>query len=327
MSEIWLAWLAILAGFVGLVWSADRFVAGSAAMANNFGVSKLIIGLTIVSLGTSAPEIVVSISASLQDSGDLAVGNALGSNIANIGLILAITALITPLPVQKHIINQEIPILAFVTIAAGIVLFDGYISALEGWLMLISIIPLISFMIYNKKQHPEDNSEDEDIADMSTLFASLWFLAGLVVLIGSSETLVWGAKVVATHFNVPPLIVGLTVVAIGTSLPELAASITSALKGHQEMALGNVIGSNIFNILTVMATPGIINPPTMGSEVFARDFTTMGLITLLLCCAILIDYQIRHRKGHGQGHAHLGRKIGLLLLAGYFAYYGVLFLQ
>lgn len=325
MSELWLAWIAILVGFGGLIWSADRFVGGSAAIASNFGVSRLIIGLTIVSLGTSAPEIVVSISAALSGSGELAVGNALGSNLANIGLVLAITALIAPMPIQKHLLTQEIPILLLVTAAAGAVLYDSAISPLEGYLLLAGLIPLLYIMTRSKKGHPEELVDTDEIPNMKTGIALFWFVVGLGVLIACSDLLVWGAQIVATDFGVSPLIIGLTVVAIGTSLPELAASVMSALKGHHDMALGNIIGSNIFNILAVMSLPGIIHPPVMDASVFSRDFMAMGGITLLLAAAIIIDYKVRNRHPGSQGTAYLGRRIGCLLLAGYLFYFYLLF--
>ncbi|MGH1371430.1 MAG: calcium/sodium antiporter [Cellvibrionaceae bacterium] len=327
MSELWLAWLAILAGFGGLIWSADRFVGGSAAIASNFGISRLIVGLTIVSLGTSAPEIVVSISASLKGTGELAVGNALGSNLANIGLVLAITALIAPMPIQKHLLTQEVPILLLVTAAAGFMLYDAQLVALEGALLLASLIPLLYFMIRTKQNNPSDEGDEEDseIPDMSSGIATVWFVIGLSALIASSEALVWGAQIVATSFGVSPLIIGLTVIAVGTSLPELAASVMSALKGHHDMALGNIIGSNIFNILAVMSLPGLIHPPQMDESVFNRDFLAMGGVTLLLAGAIAVDYWLRNRQSEGNGTARLGRRIGLLLLASYISYYYLLF--
>ncbi len=324
MPELWLAAIAIIAGFIGLVWSADRFVGGSAAIASNLGVSRLIIGLTIVSLGTSAPEIVVSLSASIEGAGDLAIGNALGSNLANIGLVLAVTALIAPMPIQRHLITQEIPVLLVITLLAGIVLFDAYLSGFEGWL-LIGVIPvLMLLMIYTKKKHPSPEEEDSEIPSLKMFAATLWFVFGLAALIVSSEILVWGAQIVATAFGVSPLIIGLTVIAVGTSLPELAASVMSAIKGHHDMALGNIIGSNIFNILAVMSLPGVIAPPNMGAEVFSRDFLAMGGITLLLALVVVIDYYFRNRNTNTQ-MALLGRKIGVLLLACYIGYYFILF--
>lgn len=324
MSELWLAWLAILAGFGGLIWSADRFVGGSAAIASNLGISRLVVGLTIVSLGTSAPEIVVSISASLKGSGELAVGNALGSNLANIGLVLAITALIAPMPIQRHLLTQEIPILLLVTAAAGFILFDAQLVAIEGAFLLASLIPLLYFMVRTKQKNPAEE-DDSEIPDLGTSAAALWFVVGLTALIISSEALVWGAQIVATSFGVSPLIIGLTVIAVGTSLPELAASVMSALKGHHDMALGNIIGSNIFNILAVMSVPGLINPPQMDILVFSRDFLAMGGVTLLLAAAITVDYWLRNRQPGSNGTARLGRRIGILLLASYISYYYLLF--
>jgi cation:H+ antiporter len=324
MSELWLAWLAILAGFGGLIWSADRFVGGSAAIASNLGISRLVVGLTIVSLGTSAPEIVVSISASLKGSGELAVGNALGSNLANIGLVLAITALIAPMPIQRHLLTQEIPILLLVTAAAGFILFDAQLVAIEGAFLLASLIPLLYFMVRTKQKNPAEE-DDSEIPDLGTSAAALWFVVGLTALIISSEALVWGAQIVATSFGVSPLIIGLTVIAVGTSLPELAASVMSALKGHHDMALGNIIGSNIFNILAVMSVPGLINPPQMDILVFNRDFLAMGGVTLLLATAITVDYWLRNRQPGSNGTARLGRRIGILLLASYISYYYLLF--
>ena len=324
MSELWLAWIAIFAGFGGLIWSADRFVAGSAAIANNFGISRLIIGLTIVSFGTSAPEVVVSISASLQGSGELAIGNALGSNLANIGLVLAATVLIAPMPIQGHLIRQELPILLLVTAAAGVVLYDATVSPFEGILLLGSLVPLIYFMIIIKRKHPSPE-EIAEISAMTNSIAGIWFIVGLCALIGSSEILVWGAQIVATSFGVSPLIIGLTVIAVGTSLPELAASVMSAIKGHHDMALGNIIGSNIFNILAVMSLPGIISPPHLSPDSFDRDYFAMAAITLLLAAAIIVDYLLRNRQPNSHGSARLGRRIGSLLLIGYVYYYYTLF--
>ncbi len=323
MSDIWLAALAILGGFAGLVWSADRFVAGAASLANNFGISKLTIGLTIVSLGTSAPEILVSINASIGDAGDLAIGNALGSNLANMGLVLAITALLAPLPIQKHLLTQETPILLGVTALAGFFLWDAHLSRLEGIILLGLLIPLLIFMVKVKSKHPSPEEEETDIPDMSKASASFWFIVGLVLLVISSDWLVWGAKEVALFFGVSPLVVGLTVVAIGTSLPELAASAVSAIKGHTDIALGNIIGSNIFNLLTVMAIPGIVHPLTMTKDVFARDYIAMAAITLILSVTLFVDFYLRSRKGGTVGH--LGRRIAVVLLIGYIAYYIVLF--
>lgn len=320
----WLPYLAVLGGFIGLIWSADRFVAGSAAIARNFGVSKLVIGLTIVSLGTSAPEIVVSISASLDGAGDLAVGNAIGSNLANIGLVLAITALIAPLPIQRHLMTQEIPALMIVTLVGGLFVMDGTLVLWEGLVLLLLLAPLLASMIWFKKKHP-DTVEDTDIENLRTASAWLWFFVGLVVLIATSRLLVWGATEIAMDWGVSPLVIGLTVIAIGTSLPELAASVASALKQHHDIALGNIVGSNIFNLLAVMSLPGLFAPLHMENAVFYRDYLSMAAITLLLVAAILFSYFMRRDKSHT--HTVLGRRIGVLLLLGYAGYCYILFGQ
>lgn len=309
-----LPWLAILAGFVGLVWSADRFVDGSAAIANNFGVPKLLIGLTVVAFGTSAPEIVVSISAALKGTGEIAIGNAIGSNLANVGLVLGITALVAPITVKSYILKQEIPIMLGVMGIAGWFLYNGELTRIEGITLVSLMIPLIGWLIYNKKQHPE---EEEDIASMETWMASIWFLIGLALLIISAESLVWGATTVAIEFGISPLIIGLTIVAIGTSLPELAASVLSALKGHHDIALGNIIGSNIFNLLLVAGIPTIIQPLDMGTDVFYRDYTSMIGISLLLC--LMMAWGVLFKK-----NAILGRFSGILLLIAYAGYYTLL---
>lgn len=325
MTHIWLPILGVIAGFIGLIWSADRFVAGSAALANTFGIPKLIIGLTIVAFGTSAPEVVVSISASLRGAGDLAVGNALGSNLANIGLVLAITALIAPLPIQRHLLVREVPALVAITTLCGIFLYDSQLQSWEGWALLLVLPAVMWLLIWSKRNDPEDLTEE--IPTMGRLASFLWFLIGLTVLIGSSEILVWGAEQLALALGVTPLVVGLTVIAVGTSLPELAASVMSALKGHQDIALGNIIGSNLFNILAVMAVPALIQQPPMEAAVFSRDYISMALITALLVVAIWVDYHLRRNDSPaGEAHSgHLGGRIGALLLLGYAGYYVWLF--
>lgn len=313
MPALWLAWTFIIVGIAGLVWSADRFVAGSAALAQSLGVSKIVIGLTIVSLGTSAPEILVSINAALAGNGELAIGNALGSNIANMGLVLGITALIAAIPIQNHLRREEVPVLLFVTLLAGIFLFDGTLRVWEGLILAGLIVPLLYLMYRVKGAHPGE-LEPEDIPDLGTVPALLWFVVGLVVLVASANILVRGAEDIALHFGVSPLIVGLTVVAVGTSLPELAASVASALKGHHDIALGNIIGSNIFNLLAVMSIPGIIGLASMEEAVFYRDYLVMAGITLLMCGVIAFS-----RRGY------LGKLIGAVLLLSYIAYYLILF--
>jgi cation:H+ antiporter len=309
-----LPWLAILAGFIGLMWSADRFIDGSAAIANNFGVPKLLIGLTVVAFGTSAPEIVVSISASLKGAGEIAIGNAIGSNLANIGMVLGITTILAPLTFKQSTLQQEVPIMLAIMGIAGWFLFNGELSRVEGILLVSLMIPLLAWFIYNKKQQHED---EEEVANMTMFSAAIWFAIGLALLVTSAEILVWGATTVATSFGISPLVIGLTIVAIGTSLPELAASVISALKGHYDIAIGNVIGSNIFNLLLVAGIPAIIQPLSMTQDVFHRDYLSMIALTTALCGLMLGALFIKKNPT-------LGRLSGILLLILYAGYYTLL---
>ncbi|HEY7886551.1 MAG TPA: calcium/sodium antiporter [Cellvibrionaceae bacterium] len=318
MSALWLPILLTLVGFVGLIWSADRFVGGSAALAQNFGVSKLIIGLTIVAFGTSAPEILVSINAGLKGAGDLAVGNALGSNLANIGMVLGVSALMVALPVQNHLFKCEIPLLVLVTIIAGWFLSDALLTRTEGWLLLLTLPCAMAFLVWSKRHHPEEI--DEDIPTMSQRAAWLWFAIGLGILILSADLLVRGASELALAFGVSPLVIGLTVVAVGTSLPELAASVASVIKGHYEIAIGNVIGSNLFNLLAVMSIAAVIAPLSMEPAVFGRDYAAMAGITAVLVALLLLGFA-RHRHGSG---VKLGRIAGAIFISLYIGYYVIL---
>lgn len=305
---------AILLGLTGLVWGADRFVAGSAGAAKNFGVSPLVIGLTIVSIGTSAPEIIVSINAALKGAGELAVGNALGSNMANIGLVLGATALIAPLPTQRHLLIQEGPVLLVVTALIGWALYDGSLMRMESAPFLLAIVPLLWLTVRYKKHHPspEEIEEGEEIPNISTPAALLWLAIGLMALLASSEALVWGATSIAQSLGISELIIGLTIVAIGTSLPELAASVMSALKGHHDIALGNVFGSNLFNLMAVMPIAGVIQPLALGEEVFYRDFLALAGMTFLLYVAVALSRKTPRKA--------MARATGVVFLCLYFGY-------
>jgi cation:H+ antiporter len=313
---------AIILGFIGLIWSADRFVEGAAALAKNLGMTPIMIGLTIVSLGTSAPEIIVSLSASFNHSGSLAVGNALGSNLANIGMVLGITALITPIPIASRILRRELPILLLATAAASYCLFDGVLSRMDGIALLLALVLIFTYLVMSKSHQPdaEQEADIEHIHDLNYGKAWFFFLLGLGLLIASSQLLVWGAKEIAIAVGISELIIGLTVVAVGTSLPELAATIASALKGHHDLAIGNILGSNLFNLLAVMAIPGLVTPITLAPEVFYRDYGAMAAITLLLAAMLYAHRLFWHRASHS-----IGRLGGSLLLLSYAAYYYFLF--
>ena len=282
--------LALVIGLVLLVWSADRFVMGAAATAKNFGMSPMLIGLTIVSFGTSAPEILVSFMATTSGAGELAVGNALGSNIANIALVLGVTALIAPLPVKSGVLKKELPLLLGITLLAGALLWNLRLSLLDSIILIIALIGCLYLFSRFQKGADADESlseEAEEMPELATSKALFWLILGLVLLAGSSRLLVWGATEIAYALGVSELVVGLTIVAIGTSLPELAASIASALKNHHDIAIGNVVGSNIFNLVAVMAVPGFITTIDIDMIVLQRDYMAMlGLTIALLAFAL-----------------------------------------
>jgi cation:H+ antiporter len=324
---LWTSFLAVAGGFVLLVWGADRFVTGAAATARNLGVSPLIIGLTIVGFGTSAPEMLVSAMAAWAGNPGIAIGNALGSNIANVGLVLGLTALITPLAVRSETLRREFPILFAVMMLTLLLLGDGDLSRMDGLILLagfgLMMYWLVSLGMRERACDPAQQAcdpmqqefADEIPADMSTGRALFWVGLGLAVLLLSSRLLVWGAVNIAQYYGVSDLIIGLTIVAIGTSLPELAASITGALKGEHDIAIGNVLGSNMFNLLAVLGLPGLISPLATPADVMSRDFPVMFGLTVML---FGFAYGFR-----GQGR--LNRLEGGVLLAAFAAYMGLLF--
>lgn len=316
---------AILVGFIILVWSADLFVAGTAAMAENMGMSPILIGLTIVSLGTSAPEVLVSINAAISGTGELAIGNAIGSNIANMGLVLGITVLITPLPVHRNRLKREMPLLLAVTFGCGLLLLDGELGFFDGALMLGALAFILVQMIRSQSHDPNaaDEANVEALPHMTPARAWVSFAIGLILLMASSKLLVWGATRIALELGVSPLVIGLTIVAIGTSLPELAASLACAMKGHAEIALGNVMGSNMFNLLGVMSIPGLVTVQELEPGVLSRDYTAMTAITLLLGAGLYASWAGRREPGTSH---RIGRTMGVLLLSAYALYYYWLFM-
>jgi cation:H+ antiporter len=282
-----IASLAILAGLALLVWSADRFVEGSAAAAGHIGMPPLLIGMVVVGFGTSAPEMVVSALAATQGNPGLALGNAYGSNITNIALILGITAVIAPIAVRSQVMRKELPILALVTLAAAWLLFDGELSRLDAAGLLVLFALLLGWSIWSGIRKTNDTFATDVDAELTAHAmpirkAAVWLLVGLVLLIISSRILVWGAVDLATRFGVSDLVIGLTIVAIGTSLPELASSIIAARKGEHDLALGNILGSNLFNTLAVVGIAGSIAPMAVADEVLMRDIPVMVGLTLAL---------------------------------------------
>ena len=310
--------MAIIIGFGLLVWGAERFVHGAAAIAKNFGVSPLIIGLTVVGIGTSAPEILISIVAASQGNPALAVGNAIGSNITNIALVLGITAIVVPLTVKSETLRREYPIMFIVMLVSLMLVLDNHLGRLDGSILITGLFIMLYWMITQAKKQKRDPMEKEfeqEIPDISTQKALLWFAVGLILLIISSRGLVWGSVNIAKAAGISDLVIGLTIVAIGTSLPELAASIMSALKKEPDIAIGNIIGSNMFNLLVVFGIPGLISPHIIDSAILERDFPFMIGLSIAL---FITAYGF---KGEGR----INRYEGGLLLAGYTAYMVVLY--
>jgi cation:H+ antiporter len=313
---------ATLAGFILLIWGADRFVVGAASTARNLGVPPLLIGLTLVGMATSGPEIFVSVTASLGGDAELAIGNAIGSNIANIGLVLGMTALFAPITVRSATLRRELPALLAVTMVVTMVFLNLRLGRLEGVLLVGALVLLLYWLVVLGTRSGDSDPIGLEYAaeipeGMPMRHALGWLAVGLVVLLTGSNLLVWGAQKLATAFGVSELVIGLTVVAIGTSLPELAVSVISALKGEHDMALGNIIGSNLFNSLAVVGVAGIIHPANFEREILTAHLPVMIGLTLML---FLMTYNFA-------GNSRIGRIEGGVLLATFFAYHGWLLMR
>ena len=310
-----IAIIQLVSGFLLLVWGADRLVAGASATARNLGVSPLIIGLTIIGFGTSAPELVVSAVATMKGNSGLAVGNALGSNIANMGLVLGATALIYPLRMESTALKREYPMLLLIMLVCFLMALNGVYSHWEGWVLLVGLLSVVIWIIriglHRPLSDPLAEEFDAEIPkDTPTKIAIFWLGVGLVVLPISSTILVEGAITIARILHVTDTVIGLTVVAIGTSLPELATAITAALHKEDDLAIGNIIGSNIFNLLGVLGIAAAIQPITLLPIILARDFPAMFLITGAL---YLMASDFR-------GPGRIGRRSGSVLLLMYIGY-------
>lgn len=304
-----------IVGLIVLSWSADRFVYGASALAKNFGIAPMLIGLTIVAMGSSAPEIVVAATASLNGSPNTAVGNAIGSNITNIALVLGITALVKPLLVSSDTLKREFPILLIVSGIAVYILSDQDFTKAEGITLLVLFVFTIGGMAWlslrvDKDDPLIDENELEIPNDVSNSSAIMWVLIGLVMLPLSAHFLVESAVFIAKYFGISDLVIGLTIIAIGTSLPELAACVAGVLKGEDDLAMGNIIGSNIFNILAVLGMPGVIAPGMIDADAANRDMYVMLALTILL---LLFSFNLR-------GTRRINRFEGAFLLCCFFAY-------
>ncbi len=311
----------ILLSLAVLVWSADRFVYGAAAIAKNFGISPLIIGLTIVAMGSSAPEMLVASQAALAGKTEMAVGNAVGSNITNILLVLGATALIKPLVVASKTVKRELPIMLTISLLAFYMVSDNFLSRVEGITLLFGFAIFIFTLIrvsMNQKSAKDPmlvEMESEIPDNVPNKKAAFWLLVGLILLPLSASLLVDSAVVIAKNYGVSDLVIGLTIIAIGTSLPELAASVMGVLKGEDDLAIGNIVGSNIFNILAVLSLGGVINPAVINADASTRDFPIM-LIASIVLMAMAFGFK---RDGR------INRIEGFILVSFFVAYQYILF--
>ena len=311
---MWVNLLLMIVGFAVLIWSADRFLSGAAATATNLGVSNIVIGLTVVSLGTSAPEIVVALIAALEGNAILAIGNAIGSNIANIGLVLGITAIVAPLPFSQNVLRRELPWLLGATVLAIILIFDRELSFTDGVFLLAGLAYILWQLLRSEREaDPTESalaSELEELPEMKQSSALFWLFAGLAALLASAQLLVYAATQIALDLGISSMIIGLTIVAIGTSLPELAATVGAAMKGQPDIAIGNIVGSNILNILAVLAVPALISTTGLDFSALWRDSGMMLALTLMLA---LFAYGMNSR-------AVITRFEGLVMLLAWIGY-------
>ncbi len=312
--------IAVIVGFAALAWAADRFVVGAAATARNLGVSPLVIGLTVVGIATSAPEILVSAMAALRGNTGLSIGNALGSNVANIGLVLGVTAIIAPMKIRSNTLRRELPVLLAITLVVLVLMLDGYLGRIDA-LLLLCVLGTVIYWITNlalrsRVTDPIRAEFDTEIPKgMSMSRALTWLMLGLSILLISSRVLVWGAVSIAEALGVSDLVIGLTIVAVGTSLPELAACVASALRNEPDIAVGTIIGSNMFNLLAVLGVAGLIHPSSFSGEVLTRDFPILTGLTLVLFAT-----------GYGfRNPGHVNRVKGSALLACFLMYQALLY--
>ncbi len=321
-ATLLLAVSAVVLGLAVLVWGADRFVLGASATARIFGLSPLIIGLVIVGFGTSAPEMLVAGLAALEGAPALGIGNALGSNIANIALVLGLTALLWPLRSGSSLLRQELPLLFAATALAGLLMLDGTLGRIEGVLLLLALVATTGILVHQvrRQRDPEDPMAREIVRhgppQLRCSLGLFWLIAGLMVLLAGSYAVVWGAASIAATLGVSELVIGLTIIAVGTSLPELATGIASALRREPDLLLGNIIGSNLFNTLAVLGLPAVIHPLALDGEVLTRDLPVMALLTIALIA------MLAHRPGDAGG---INRAEGAILLLAFGGYLALLF--
>ena len=308
-----IAIISIIIGFILLMWSADRLVEHASIVAKNLGVSTFLVGIIIIGFGTSAPELFVSALASWEGNGNLAIGNALGSNITNIGLVLGSAAFFSSFQISRQTASQEIPLVLLAGIISVMIIYDGLLSRVDGILLFIL---LSAFLIWSALKPSNEATEElpSSLQGSNTAKELLWSIACIALLIASSKILVFGAVKIATIFGVSQLIIGLTVIAIGTSLPELAASISAAKQGVHNMIVGNIIGSNIFNTLGVLGMTGLVKSTPIDTAALSRDYPVMFAFTIALLLFAVIQKK-------------LSKFSGFILLIAYLSYLGYLVMQ
>lgn len=324
MTTLLLPSLLLIIGLALLVWSSDIFIDGAASVAKHLSISPLVIGVVVLGFGTSMPEIVVAALASLDNSPGLAVGNAIGSNIANIGLVLGVTALITPILVKSSILKRELSLLLAISFGVYLLILDNELSQIDGIILVALLIATMYWMIKaNKSIDPNDpmvaetQHEVEEIQELSLKKSYIYLIGGLIVLMISAKMMVYGAVEIAHFFEVPEVVIGLTIIAIGTSLPELAAAIAAARKNEADLMIGNIVGSNLFNILAVLAVPALLAPSVLDADVVKFDFPIMlGFTVAMLLLALPLF-----------GKAVINRPKGFILAAGFISYLVLLYFR
>ena len=316
---------AIVIGLLLLIWSADRFIDGASSIARIMGISPLIVGMLIIGLGTSAPEMLVSGTAALQGNPGLGIGNAIGSNITNITLVLGITAIFYVLPVHSQLLKKELPLVFSSAILAWFLMYDGFFSRSDAIILFVALVIILVWMITSAKRDYQSHDPliDETIEELPEELpfnqSIFWTIVGLLLLLVSSKLLVWGASNIASQMGISDLVIGLTIVAIGTSLPELAATISSARKGETDLAVGNIVGSNLFNTLAVLAIPALIQPLEVPAGVLDRDILVMLVLTVVLLVFSFGCFKNSRYK--------ITRFNGVVLLLSFFAYEALLYYQ
>lgn len=300
--------LSILGGFIILTLGAEALVRGASSIALRLGITPLIIGLTIVAFGTSAPELAVSVKSALAGNSGIALGNVIGSNIANIGLILAITALIRPIQVQSQVVKRDIPLMILASMLFWGLLLDGELSLIDGVVLLSLLVGYLAFSYISSKNSNEE--EEIEAGPNNPLLSVLFIVVGISMLVGGGILFVNGAVDLAKTFGVSEVIIGLTIVAIGTSMPELVTSVIAALKGQSDIAIGNIVGSNIFNILGILGITAIVQP------VSSLGFQSVDFIVMLAFAVIILPFAWTGLR--------IGRREGTVLLLGYLGYMGYL---